>query len=344
MNWKSQSIILMALILMIGISQAQEKASDFPALKGPYLGQDPPGMTALIFAPGIVSTGHIEKCATFTPDGKEFYFAVLGEATSFIAFMKIEDNRWTGPQIAPFSGRYEDDEFGLSPDGKKLYLASYRPLTIKGQSDDNSNLWVVSRTNTGWSEPHSLGSFINTDDSEYYPSVANDGTLYFYRREKDDNGDWDIYSSRFVEGNYTKPERLGDTINSSNWDFDPFIAPDESYLIFSSLDRVGGHGASDLYISFRKQDGSWTKAINLGNEINSSRWEFSPRVTVDGKFLFFASNRRFREPFPETVITYEEKMKMLNKELNSPGNGHSDIYWVDAKIIEELRPEESKIR
>jgi len=332
------SLIFSILILLANCARQDES----PVLKGPYLGEKPPGMTALIFAPGNVSTGHIEKCAAFMPDGKEFYFAILGEAASFIAFMKLEDNGWVGPQMAPFSGRYEDDEFSLSPDGKKLFFVSHRPLAGKGISDDNSNLWVVSRTNTGWSEPRNLGSSVNTDDNERYPSVTNDGTLYFYRRGKDDSEDWDIYTSRFVEGNYTKPERLRKEINSSNWDFDPFIAPDESYVIFSSVDRGDGYGASDLYISFRKEDGSWTKAINMGNKINSNRWEFCPSVTVDGRFFFFASNRRIHESYPEHAITYEEKMKILDKELNSPGNGHSDIYWVDAKIIETLKPEEIK--
>ena len=330
--------IVISIVLMYGNCTRQ---SDFPVLKGPYLGQQPPGMTAEIFASDIISTAHAEKSGFFSPDGKEFYFFVLGEATSFIAFMRLEEKGWTRPQLAPFSGRY-DGEFSLSPDGNALYFTSNRPLAGSGKPEYFYNLWVVTRTNAGWSEPSSLDSPINSQDPDLFPhspSVTSDGTLYFYLRTKDEQGDWDIYSSRFVEGRYTRPERLPDEINSDQWEFDPFIAPDESYLIFCS--RVpGGYGASDLYISFRKGDGSWTKALNLGDEVNSIRWEFCPCMTSDGKYLFFASNRRFKLSRSKTTTTFEDKIKLLDRELNSPGNGHSDFYWVDAKIIEELKLDE----
>lgn len=315
---------------------------DFPVLKSPYLGQKPPGMTAEIFAPDIISTGHAEKSGFFSPKGKEFYFLVLGETASFIAFMRLEEKGWTRPQLAPFSGKYDDGEFSLSPDGNALYFTSNRPIAGIGKPEDHYNLWVVTRTKTGWSEPSSLDSSINSQDPDLFPhspSVTSDGTLYFYLRTKDEQGNWDIYSSRLVEGRYTRPERLGDEINSDQWEFDPFIAPDESYLIFCSR-ALGGYGASDLYISFRKKDGSWTKALNLGDKVNSIRWEFCPCITPDGKYLFFASNRRFKLSRSKTTMTFEAKIKLLDRELNSPGNGHSDFYWVDAKIIEELKPED----
>jgi Tol biopolymer transport system component len=317
------------------------KQDSFPVLKGPYFGQKPPGMTAELFASGIVSTGHAEKSGFFSPDGKEFYFFVLGEAASFIAFMRHEEKGWTRPHLVPFSGRYDDGEFSLSPDGNSLCFTSNRPLTGSGKPLDYYNLWVVTRTQAGWSEPKSLDSSINSQDPDLFPhspSMTSDGTLYFYLRTKDEEGNWDIYYSRLVEGKYTRPERLGDEINSDQWEFDPFIAPDESCLIFCSRAQ-GGYGASDLYISFRKGDGSWTQALNLGDEVNSIRWEFCPCITPDGRYLFFASNRRFRVSRSETTMTFEAKIKLLDRELNSPGNGHSDFYWVDAKIIDGLKPD-----
>ena len=338
MKLKVSFVGIILFIVCVLISCA--KQDDFPVLKGPYLGQKPPGMTAEIFASDIVSTGHAEKSGFFSPDGKEFYFLVFGEAAGFIAVMRLEEKGWTRPQLAPFSGRYYDGEFSLSPDGNALYFTSNRPLAGTGEPEDYYNLWVVTRTKTGWSEPSSLVSSINSQNPDLFPhspSVTSDGTLYFYFRTKDEEGNWDIYSSRLVEGRYEKPERLGDEINSDQWEFDPFIAPDESYLIFCSR-APGGYGASDLYISFRKEDGSWTKALNLGDKVNSIRWEFSPCVTPDGKYLFFASNRRFRLPRSNTTMTFEAKIKFFDRELNSPGNGHSDFYWVDAEVLEKLKP------
>jgi Tol biopolymer transport system component len=251
--------------------------------------------------------------------------------------MRLEEKRWTRPQLVPFSGRFYDGEFSLSPDGNALYFTSNRPLAGTGEPEDYYNLWVATRTKNGWTEPSSLGSSINSQNPDLFPhspSVTSDGTLYFYLRTKDEQGNWDIYSSRLVEGSYIKPERLGDEINSDQWEFDPFIAPDESYLIFCSR-APGGYGASDLYISFRKEDGSWTKALNLGDKVNSIRWEFSPCITPDGKYLFFASNRRFRLSRSKITMTFEAKIKFLDRELNSPGNGHSDFYWVETKVFEK---------
>jgi Tol biopolymer transport system component len=90
-----------------------------------------------------------------------------------------------------------------------------------------------------------------------------------------------------------------------------FISRDGRYLIFCSR-RPGGFGEIDLYISFHKGDGSWTTAVNLGKNINSPAYDWIPFVSEVRKFLFFTSNR----------------------------TGNYDIYWVDAQIIEELKPKE----
>ena len=79
----------------------------------------------------------------------------------------------------------------------------------------------------------------------------------------------DVFKSRFIDGHYSEPENLGGSINSEFAESNPYIAPDESYLIFTSHGRSDGYGKYDLYISFRKTEGSWTKAKNMGNQSNS---------------------------------------------------------------------------
>ena len=93
----------------------------------------------------------------------------------------------------------------------------------------------------------------------------------------------------------------------------PFIAPDESYIIWDS-ERDEGFGNGDIYISFKTQDGSWGKAINMGDKVNTSAWDAAASVTPDGKYLFF------------------------NRMTGSEDSGNVDIFWVDAQIIEDLRP------
>jgi len=148
-------------------------------------------------------------------------------------------------------------------------------------------------------------------------------------------GSEDIWMSPFVNGNYEEPRNLGDSINTEDFELDPFIAPDESFLIFTRIDKKRERGA-DLFIAFRRGDGSWTEAVNMGEGINSKDMEYCPTVTPDGKYFFFTSTRKLYGPYSEIPLSYEKKLEILN----SPGNGSADIYWVDAKIIEELRLKE----
>jgi hypothetical protein len=336
---RCMALISLCILLAIIFGNCTSQQNDFSLLKGPYLGQKPPGKVAEIFARGIVSTGASEFGSTFTPDGQEFYYAVSGVPRQVIVFMKFQENQWTQPQIPVFSGRYDDWDLNFSPDGKKLYFTSNRPLNGASDPLDNSNLWVVEKTDFGWGEPWDLGPLINTDGYENYPSVTNEGILYYFHSEKRDDRNPDVYYSKLINGKYSEPGRLGAEINSPYQEWDPFIAQDESYLIFGSVDRPGGFGGCDLYISFRKEDGTWTQAVNMGEPINTEANEFCPNVTSDGKYLFFTSRRRRLEGLhPTNPITYKEKMKMVN----SPGNGEGDIYWVNAQVIDELKPDELK--
>jgi Tol biopolymer transport system component len=125
---------------------------------------------------------------------------------------------------------------------------------------------------------------------------------------------------------------LGSGINSEFNDWCPYIDPDEEYLIFSS-NRPGGYGRLDLWVSFRQPDETWGEPLNLGPEINSDDNERFPHMSPDGKYLFFVSKKT---PFEE--LTREPvKIKDLNEMSRSITNGLSNIYWVDAGIIEELR-------
>jgi hypothetical protein len=332
------SFLLFVLLISWLPQESKESKKDLPVLKGSYLGQTPPGMIPEIFAPGIVSTSAWEYSSTFTPDAKEFYYAISGAPFDVIIVMKEVNGKWTYPQIAPFCGRYSSYDTNLSPDGNKLYYTSRRPLGGKGEPKKDNDIWVVTRTESGWSEPKNLGLPVNTEGAENYPSVTKTGTLYFHRYEKDGKKDSDVFYSKFKNNRFAEPVRLSNSINSDYNEWDPFIAPDESFIIFGSVDRPEGHGGCDLYISFRKKDGSWTKAVNMGNKINSRGHEFCPSVSSDGKYLFFMSSRSFYKSYSEIPITYEQKIKILN----SPDNGNGDIYWIDAKIIETLKPKELK--
>lgn len=282
---------------------------DQAVLKGDYLGQKKPGQIPVMFAPGFVSTERPQLNAVFTPDGKEFYFSLRKPDAPFaIMVTRQVNNRWTKPQTAPFSGKYSDVDQSISPDGKRFFFCSTRPVN-KGEERKDHDFWVMERAGTGWSEPQHLGFAVNTDKEDFYPTVTRGGTLYF-SSQREGPGTNNIYRSRLAEGKYGKAEKLSDAVNTKHREFDPFIAADESFIIFAS-ERPGGFGSSDLYISFVRKDGTWTKAQNMGNTINSEDSDYTPMLSPDGKYLFFTSGR----------------------------GGVDDIYWVDASVIKKLKKE-----
>ncbi|UCE08128.1 MAG: PD40 domain-containing protein, partial [bacterium] len=262
---------------------------------------------------------------------KELFYHFGGLGRMVILHMKQENNRWMAPQVASFSGKFRDGEPHFSSDGNKIVYRSNRPPGGRGEPEKYTDIWIVERTETGWGEPQNPGPPVNSEKNDLYPTLSRSGDLYF---ASDRDGGWDIYYSKNVNGRYTNPEKLSNAINSEFGDWDAYLAPDESYIIFGSNGRSDGFGESDLYISFRKEDGTWTKSKNMGGQINTIYREVDPVVSADGKYIFFRSNRRIHKSYSKTPLTYNEIIKILD----SPGNGEGDIYWVDARIVNQLKP------
>lgn len=301
--------IIALIILTVTISNCYSQ-NKFPELSGQYLGEKPPSKTAKLFLDGAISTEYnAEMCAAFTPDGKEFYFNSDMSGNWKIYCTVLINGKWSKPKPLPFSSDFTDRDFTMSPDGNTIVFGSDRPADGGSEASDRLDIYLTKRTNkNSWSKPIRMDSAINTERGENYPSIAANGNLYFFSNRPDGFGGCDLYMSEFKKGSYQKAVILSDKVNSSRHDWDSFVAPDESYIIFSSLNRDDTVGGQDLYISFRK-NGEWTKAVNMGEDVNSTSGEICPSVTPDGKYLFFTSRRR----------------------------GKADIYWIDAEIIEDLR-------
>lgn len=316
------------------IINAQNKTFDISKTKGPYFGQKPPGMTPELFAPGFLSTNLTEYAPTFTKDGLECYFSFQGlNNLNHILTSRFVDGEWTKPEFAVFTNFHHNADPYLSPDGKRLFFWSNRPPSPNAKPGNNSDIWYVEKTNDGWGEPVRLDSSINTNDWQIYPTVALNGNLYFSSNYKNGKGDFDIYMCHYINGKYSSPVNLGDSLNTSFIEQEPFIAPDESYIIFCSDRQVPKSNRWDLYISFKLSDGKWSKAVSMGNEINSPAMDQTPLVTSDGKYLYFSSSRTGTIDYSTADLNF----KKLTGILNSPQNGSSDIYWVDAKIIETIK-------
>jgi len=322
------TLIVIVLCSIMFAAPAQKK--DLP--RYPYT-SDKPLTEPTIFANGSISTGDHETHPAFTPDGKTIYFLKNSPTFNFwtIVVSHFERGRWSTPEVAPFSGQYRDADPFITPDGFRLYFISDRP--VAGKTKRDLDIYVMEKTEKGWGEPRNLGAPVNSDSSEWYPTLASDGTIYFGSDRPGGKGRTDIYRCRFVDGKYAEPENLGDAINTPAEEFEPFIAPDQSYLLFMAGGRPDGLGGLDIYVSYNR-DASWTKAVNIGDKINSSGNEYSPKVSPDGRYFFWSSTRGFGRKPLDKRLTYEELMD----KLRSAGNGLGDIYQIDIGALNLDRP------
>ena len=266
------------------------------SLSGPYLGQTPPGSSPARFAPATFR-GDLHTPPVFMPDGSQVYWAMQGAK---ILAMRLENGYWTLPESIAFSASMTDyrDPF-ISPSGDRLFFLSKGKLDF--QLSEKENIWFVERVGTGWGEPRPLSEEVNSFELHWQISVNKNGDIYFTTR---DTGCEDIYFSTYLNGQYVKPERLSDSVNTDDLcETTPYIAPDASYLIFSRWDKNDGNSPMRLYISYADHDGGWTKAVL----IEQISYGLCPLVSPDGKYLFF---------------------------LSSP----QSVSWMSAEFIEKLKP------
>jgi WD40-like Beta Propeller Repeat len=217
----------------------------------------PPNASAFLpelFAPGIISTDLDELCGSFTPDGKFFYFVRRGAYTtspsiSIICFTELRKGNWSHPEVAPFSGTYLDGSPYLSSDGKRLLFSSKRPTKANPNGRD-WNIWFVEKIDNRWAEPQEIGEPINTAKNDTNPAIAADGTLYFASDRDAQPGHYHLYRSRLMKGKYEQPEKLGLEINSGDAEINPYIRPDQKFLIFASYRKdnldSGGNQPEDV--------------------------------------------------------------------------------------------------
>ena len=295
-------INLQLLIIVFAVSFNSCNTKKNKDLENSYLGQKPPGLTSEPFAPGLVTTPDWGDAGRFFQDMNEFYVSrwrVVNEKLERekVTFKKM-NNEWVKTVIPT-----EERQPNISPDGKMMFFGkNYKEHTADG-----------------WSETKSLGAAFE-EIRIMSTSSSNLGTLVL--DEVGNNGDGILRYSRLVDGKWKDPKPFSKAINTGTWNAHPFIAPDESYIMWNGK-RESGYGSSDIYISFRQKNGSWGEAMNLGDAVNTEAEEGGPRITPDGKYLFF--NRM-----------------MKSEEGN--GEPQSDLFWVDARIIEQLKKKNDSLQ
>ncbi len=271
-----------------------------------YLDPGPAPETATTFAKGEISTlGIREGNVVLSPDGQLLlYISVDNISGPQIYQRRFQKGQWSTAKRVSFSDQGENYEPFFSQDGKSVYFVSNRSTGKQW----NGRIWQVERQGQAWGEPKMLDIPVETDKGLWFPSVTRDGLVYFgaYLDKPENYGKSDIYSFNPTNGEISNLSPL----NTEFEEWDPFIAPDESYMIFAS-DRTGGFGAVDHYISF-KAEGAWGIPVNMGPKINSSAYDVAAKVTPDQRFILF----------------------------DRPLKEDQDVYWIKADLIEELRAQQ----
>jgi WD40-like Beta Propeller Repeat len=265
-----------------------------------------------------VSSGLNNRDITFSPDGNTLLTTIMSpkSQSASIAISHKTEGYWSALTIAPFSGEYQDIEPMFSPGGKQLFFASKRPKPNRNGTD--WDIWRVDIVNGKWANPVNPGEPLNSEGDEFYPSIASNGNLYFTGTRDAGRGSEDIYRAIYEHGSYVRIENLGDGVNTRSYEFNAFVAPDESYLIFGSQGRAGEIGGGDLYLSVRRA-GKFQSAVLLTNGINTKWLDYCPSV-YNGR-LYFTSERVSLPSGPVDIST-------LTSVFSSPGNGLGDIYSV----------------
>ncbi|GEM_PF-1084739 len=273
--------------------------NNFPVQGGPYFGQKPPGLTPELFAPGIVSiNGRNEAGISFSPDLDEVYFtANKKEEETAIYFSKFKGNKWTPVKRANFTNGGKNEELYpfVSLNDKRIYFTAFDSIF----SDEK--IWYVNRLADSWSDAIQLDSPIN-NDLVFYINQAKNGDLFYTSISKGK-----MYYAPNKNGEFPEVQEV-----ELEFGHHGFISPSQEYLLIYTRNKENEKRKDhDIYVCFKEKDGTWTKPINLGNEVNSNFNEGCPSITPDGKYLFFGRDQE---------------------------DGTGNIYWVSTEVIENLRP------
>ncbi len=296
----SKFIYLFLLLAGLTFAQSSIQTNSTPA-DSLYFGFEPPADSAIMFAPGFVSLpGRVERTPNYLPDYSEFYFTIWNGQTGRLYSTKY-DNGWPTP-TQNNSFRTNTADVSISEDGSYACFVSWEGGYSGGV---NTDVWVIDRNDSQWYNPQRLGSPVNTEGEEWGAAVLPDGSVYVCRLKGSKS---DMVKYIYEDGEYTRTNLPW--LNSPESEWDPFVPDDDSFIIFKS-DRTGSLGGMDLYISYKKEDGSYTNPKNLGSKINSTIDDDGGSISPDGKYFIFARNDR---------ITREH-----------------DIYWVESNFIEDLK-------
>jgi hypothetical protein len=249
-----------------------------------YLGQTPPADSAIILATDLIPKDYTIFGMVLSPLDDELFLTIYSGNSGTILHAKRIDSAWSELDTAFFANEKGLETITISPDGQLLTYTKSNPIAGWPY---NTDLYFCNRTDNGWSEAQRFPAAINSEFREAGHALTANNTLYFATGRPTDDQKADIFRVKCINGEYTTAEYVPNLSTPADED-GIWISPDESYAIIESWQD---ENKKDFYISFRNEDGSWTKLKNMGRRINTPGFEGTPKVSNDGKYLFFWSDR-----------------------------------------------------
>ena len=286
-------VVISGLTIMTSCDSQENTPNGSNSDKVLYFGQRPPGIKAEVFAPDVL---------TFEPHDSPIILQnetslIIGTMSDGMKFYELIDGNLSS-STNPFNFNILEICNGVDVycNGMELSHSENRIYFLLWKNG-NEKFHFIEKEGNNWTSPKLLSDELDSIKTHWQFTVAKNENLYFSSEG--------LMVSVYDGNTHLKPITLKMEDDSFIEGETPFIAPDESYLIFSRDD--------DLYISYKRNNDSWTNPQNLGQDINSDQLDLCPRISPNGKYLFFITRR------------------------DSP---YFAIYWADASFIEELRPDE----
>lgn len=298
--------------------------------------KDVPNASPALYGAGTFSRAFNEREPSFSPDGGQAVFWLLLGHHGIILHTQRKGGRWSPPRPVPFSGQHSDFEPVFSPDGKSVYFVSDRPRRVSA-SQSNSDIWVVTREDEGWGEPRVLDGRVNGLGIEFFPSICQNGVLYFNRVAADFSRS-DLV--RVDLGTTDPATTVAGILDDAELGANVLVSPDERFLIIPKIMPLLG-GARHLHICFRNKDGGWGEPKPLLPADVLLADDDGMRLSPDGRALYFS-----RAWVPSQPGIWGRPLTLpRNKTLQAedliqfqagPQNGLKDVYFVD--ISQHTKP------
>jgi hypothetical protein len=313
MNVKSHRVKLTAamtsaaalLLLIASCTQPQAPS---------YWGLTPPDSAEVFPLEMLTQTFDPHAALEISPDGTKLAWSVFWpDTTGFhqkTVGSEFVDDQFSEPQVLLFSSEYSCGGPQYSADGNSMYFTSPQP--VGDETESYTRVWMTQHTDQGWGDPVLVDAPFNRQELNSQISIAANGNLYFSRRAGE-GINHDLFVSEYINGQFQPERPLPGTANTENLEADPWVDPQERFILFSSAGREDSHGRTDIYISHRQADGSWGDGINLGPVINGEPSDRFASMTHDGEALFFT------------------------RMLSIDGENTNKFYWIKTDAVEAFK-------